>query len=134
LRRFIVTVRSPFLDKTIGVRVTEADYARLQALADAQGQPVGEWCRNVLLDVAKNPVGRPIDQALLGEFIALRVIVVNLIYTFVSEGKVTAEVMQALIDRGDSTKAKRAAELLSQIVRSGNPDVASKTRSAKAAH
>jgi hypothetical protein len=58
-----MSVRAPFLDKTIGVRVTEADYARLQALADAEGQPVGEWCRKVLLGVAQSPAGRPIDPA-----------------------------------------------------------------------
>jgi len=129
-----MSVRAPFLDKTIGVRVTEADYARLQALADAEGQPVGEWCRKVLLDVAKSPTGRPIDQALLGEVIALRTIVVNVIYAFTAEGKITAEHMQAVIDRADSTKSKKAAEFLTQISRSGKPDADTKTRSAEDAH
>jgi hypothetical protein len=128
-------VRSPFLDKTIGVRVTGADYARLQVLADAQGQPVGEWRRNVLLDVAKNPVGRPIDQALLGEFIALRVIVANLIYTFTSEGKVTPELMKTFIDRADNTESRRATELLSRIGgRSGKPNADNECRSSEQAH
>jgi hypothetical protein len=80
-----------------------------------------------LLDVAKNPVGTPIDLALLGELIALRTIVANLIYAFTSEGRVTAEQMRAFIERADGTKGRRAAELLSQLGRSG-------TRSAEEAH
>lgn len=128
-----MSVRAPFLDKTIGVRVTEADYTRLQALADAEGQPVGEWCRKVLLDVAKSPAGRPIDQALLAELIALRTIVVNVIYAFTAEGKITAEHMKAVIERADSTKSTKAAEFLAQIRRAGKPEADNKARSAEAA-
>jgi hypothetical protein len=133
-RRFGMSVRAPFLDKTIGVRVTEADYARLQALADTAGQPVGEWCRKVLLDVAKSPAGKPIEQAVLAEVIALRTVVVNVIYAFTAEGKITAERMQALIEHADSTKSKKAAELLARISRPGKPDADNKTRSAGEAH
>ena len=35
--------------KTIGARVTDEEYARLEAHADAQGQKVAEWARAVLL-------------------------------------------------------------------------------------
>ena len=119
--------RSLFLSKTIGVRVTEADYARLQALADVQGKPVGEWCRTVLLDLAQSlgDKPKPIEQALLAEVIALRTIVANLTYAFTSEGKVTREHMLAVIDRADKTKLKRAADLLAQISRNGDPNVES---------
>ena len=116
--------RSLFLSKTIGVRVTEADYARLQALADAEGKPVAEWCRDVLLELVDHPAGKPkpIDQALLAEVIALRTIVANLTYAFTSDGKVTREHMLAVIDRADKTKLKRAAELLAQVCRNGDPN------------
>lgn len=114
--------RSLFLSKTIGVRVTDADYARLQALADAQGMPVGEWCRTVLLDLAQKSGDkpRPIEQALLAEVIALRTIVANLTYAFTSEGKVTREQMLAVIERADKTKLKRAADLFAQVGRNGD--------------
>ena len=117
--------RSLFLSKTIGVRVTEADYARLQALADAQGKPVGEWCRTVLLDLAQSlgDKPKPIEQALLAEVIALRTIVANLTYAFTSEGKVTREHMLAVIDRADKTKLKRAADLLAHVSRNGDPKI-----------
>ena len=115
--------RSLFLSKTIGVRVTEADYARLQVLADAQGKAVGEWCRDILLELANHPAGKPIEQALLAELIALRTIVANLIYTFTKDGSVTREHMIAVVERADKTKLKRAAELLAQVCRNGDPKI-----------
>ena len=56
---------------------------------------------DVILDLAKHPEGkpRPIDHALLGEFVALRTIVANLVYsTFTNEGRVTPEQMQAFVE------------------------------------
>jgi hypothetical protein len=91
---------------------------------------VEEWCRRVLLEVDKGPVGRPIDQALLGEVIALRTIVVNMSFAFTSDSKVTAEQMRAFIERTDSTKSKRATQFLALISRSGKPYADNKTRSA----
>lgn len=111
--------RSQFRTKSVGLRVTEADHARLQSLADAHGQPLGEWCRDTLLAVANHPLGTPIEHALLSELIALRTIVANLIYAFTNEGKITREQMAAFIERADKTKLKRASELLSKLRQNG---------------
>jgi hypothetical protein len=114
-----VNDRSQFRTKSVGLRVTEADHARLQSLADAHGQSLGEWCRDTLLAVANHPNGTPIEQALLSELIALRTIVANLVYTFTNDGKVTREQMAAFIERADKTKLRRAAELLSKVNATG---------------
>ena len=102
--------RSQFRTKSIGVRVSEADFARLETLAEATGKPLGEWCREVLLKVADHPTGTPVEQALLAEVIGLRTIVGNLVYAFTSDGKVTREQMAGIVERADSTKIKRAVE------------------------
>jgi hypothetical protein len=107
--------RSQLRTKSVGLRVTEPDYARLQSLADAHGQSLGEWCRDTLVAIANHPFGTPIEQALLSELIALRTIVANLVYAFTSEGKITRDQMTAFIERADKTKLKRATELLSKI-------------------
>jgi hypothetical protein len=111
--------RSQFRTKIVGLRVTEFDYGRLQSLADAHGQSLGEWCRDTLIAIANHPSGTPIEQALLSELIALRTIVANLVYAFTSEGKTTREQMAAFVDRADKTKLKRATELLSKIRQNG---------------
>jgi hypothetical protein len=120
--------RSQFRTKSIGVRVCEADFNRLQQIADASGKPLGEWCRDVLLEIARHPIGSPIEHALLAELIGLRTIVGNLLFAFTSEGKVTHDQMAGFVERADSTKLKRALELLKQVQNGqanvGEPQVA----------
>jgi hypothetical protein len=112
--------RAQLRTKSVGLRVTEADHARLQSLADAHGQSLGEWCRDALVAIANHPSGTPIEQAMLSELIALRTIVANLIYAFTSEGKITREQMVAFVERADKTKVKRATELLCKIRQNGS--------------
>lgn len=107
--------RSQFRTKSIGVRVSQADFSRLRTLAEDAGKPLGEWCRDVLLKAAEHPSGTSIEQALLAEVIGLRTIVGNLVYAFTSDGKVTREQMAGIVERADSTKIKRAVEFLSQV-------------------
>lgn len=111
--------RSQLRSKSVGLRVTEADHALLQSLADSHGQSLGEWCRDTLLAIANHQNGTPLERALLAEVIALRTIVANLIYAFTNDGKVTREQMAAFIERADKTKVKRATELLAKINRTG---------------
>ncbi len=101
--------------KSIGVKVSEQDFATLQALAEREGKPLAEWCRDVLMQIARHPTGTPIEQALLAEVIALRTIVGNLVYALASDGKVTPQQMAAFIDRADKNKLKRAVEFLTQV-------------------
>jgi predicted RNA-binding Zn ribbon-like protein len=124
----------PFRARSIGTKVTADEYTRLEASAREEQLSISEWSRRVLLDAANIGPGRAGEQAILAEVIALRTIVANLIYTFTSEGKVTAEQMRAFIERADGSKSKRAAEFLAQISRSGKPDADDKTRSAEGAH
>lgn len=109
------TLQAVHRSNSIGVKVTEADFAMLQALAKKEGKPLAEWCRDALVEFARHPAGAPIEQALLAEVIALRTIVSNLIYTFGSDGKVTPQQMTAFIDRANKTKLNRAAEFLSEV-------------------
>ena len=116
--------RSQFRTKGIGVRVSEADFARLQTLAEATGKSLGEWCREALLKVADHPTGSPLEQALLVEVIGLRTIVGNLVYAFTSDGKVTREQMAGIVERADSTKIKRAIDFLARVQNGKEPQTA----------
>jgi hypothetical protein len=106
--------------RSIGVRVTEADYARLHALAEAQGKLLGEWARDALLALAHHPAGTPVEQALLAEAVALRTVVANLIFAFTTEGRVTREQMTTYVEHADKVKLKRAIEILERL-RAGTP-------------
>lgn len=123
-------MKTPSRTRSVGTKVSQDEYARLEACAAGKQLSISEWSRQTLLAAANAFEGTAGEQAILAEVIALRTIVANLIYTFTSEGKVTAEQMRAFIERADGTKSKRATELLSQISRVRKPDTEKKTQSA----
>jgi hypothetical protein len=127
-------MKTPSRTRSVGTKVSQEEYARLEACAADEQLSISEWSRQTLLAAASVVQGSPGEKAILAELIALRTIVANLIYAFTSEGKVTAEQMKAFIGRADGTKAKRATELLSQIGRPGKPNAGTKTPSAEEAH
>jgi hypothetical protein len=106
--------------RSIGVRVTKADFARLHALAEAAGKLLGEWARDALLALAQHPAGTAVEQALLAEAVALRTVVANLVFAFTTEGRVTREQMATHMERADKVKLKLAIEILERL-RAGVP-------------
>lgn len=94
--------------KSISTKVTEEEYTQFEALAGAQ--TISEWARDVLLRAASPS---PAEQTIVAELLALRTILLNALYRLAQGEKLTAEQMQAIIDRADANKAKKAAERLS---------------------
>ena len=95
--------------KSVTTKVTEAEYARLEEQAALAGLNLSEWIRGHLLEAerASSDTG-----VLLGEVLALRTILLNLLFS-ISQGKpVTAESMQELIGKADDGKLRRALERL----------------------
>jgi len=106
--------RSHYRTKSIGVRVTEADFARLQARADGDGKSLGEWSRDVLLERVENPGPTRAEQTMVSEVLALRTILLNVLFS-IAKGKVISEAeMSDLIERADAEKLKRAIQRLGQ--------------------
>jgi hypothetical protein len=99
--------------RSAGAKVTDEEYERLEALAQASGVTLGEWCRSVLLERLDGPPPpSQAERAMLGEVMALRTILLNLLFS-ISQGKpVTAESMQELIGRAEAEKNRRAVEVL----------------------
>jgi hypothetical protein len=92
-------VKPVFRRKSIGTKVSEEEYARLEALAG--GRAMSEWAREVLLRELDGRQARPADETLLAEVLALRTILLNLHFTVAKGEAITAEGMQAIMDRAD---------------------------------
>jgi hypothetical protein len=103
-------VKPVFRRKSIGTKVSEEEYARLEALAE--GRAMSEWAREVLLRELDGRQARPAEQTLLAEVLALRTILLNAFYKLAQGEKLTAEEMQAIIDRADAGKERKAIERL----------------------
>ncbi len=104
-------VRPILRTKSVATKVTEAEYAQLEELARASGQNLSEWIRRKLLGAERS--GGDI-AALLGELLALRTILMNLLFSIARGEAVTLEQMQALIERADKDKMRRAQEKLGE--------------------
>ena len=111
-------VKPTLRTKSIGTKVTEEEYSRLEQAAQAGAKTLGEWCREVMLASAngKSPESQKSGgvefQALMAELMALRTILLNVIYKQANGERLSAEEMQRLIERADADKIKKAAERL----------------------
>ena len=103
--------RQAILTKSVGTKVSEAELALLEARAKSTGLTLSTWVRRSLL-AAPIEATLNVGEVTLAEVLALRTILINLMFS-VSQGKpVTAESTQALIDRTDADKMMRAMERL----------------------
>ena len=104
--------------KTIGARVTDEEYARLEAHADAQGQKLAEWARAVLLrECSGEATATAGESTTLAEVLALRTILVNLLYHINAGDRLSEQQMRELIEQVDQSKVQKANERLSQAAR-----------------
>jgi hypothetical protein len=93
--------------KSVTTKVTEAEYARLEELASTSGVNLSEWIRGRLLDTSGSSGD---TNVLLGELLALRTILINLLFGISSGNKLTAEEMKKLIERADRDKTEKARQ------------------------
>ena len=97
----------------------KAEHRQLETAARTRGRTLGEWCREVVMENARTPESRRTEtdsaaQALMAELVALRAILLNVLFKQANGQALTAEDMQRLIDRADSDKLTKARERLKQ--------------------
>ena len=110
-------VKPPLRTKTLGTKVSEEEFAQLEVAASERGLTLSEWCRETLLASVNGQGQKSADsdktgQALMAELVALRAILLNVLFKLANGEKPTPEEMQRLIDRADSDKLKKARERL----------------------
>jgi hypothetical protein len=113
-------VKPTLRTRSIGTKVSEEEYAKLERVAHLGSKTLGEWCREVMLANANGQSPKTQQsgvaevQALMAELVALRTILLNVLYKQVNGESLTAEEMQRLIERADADKLKKAVEKLPQ--------------------
>ena len=108
--------------RSVGTKVSEEEFARLEEAAQKASKTLGEWCREVMLGSANgqpaNGAGGTAGEALMAEVVALRAILLNVLFKQANGERLTSEEMQRLIERADSDKLKKARERLEQTAHS----------------
>lgn len=101
--------------KIVAFRLTPDDYERLNALARARNMQVGEWCRELAIQFARNPEGNAFQQAVLEEVMAIRTITSQTIHCLASGFPITTATTEKIWKQADESKHNRALKLLRQV-------------------
>jgi hypothetical protein len=111
-------VKASLRTKSIGTKVSDEEFAALEARARAENLTLSEWTRAKLLESDTDGGGAAdalLGEVLLAEVLALRALFLNLRplpdHAVPGEGEVRAE-----IARVDATKMQRARERLAALL------------------
>jgi len=98
--------------RSVGTKLTEDEYARLESFAAQHGLTPGEWVREIVLAAfgRPQPEATATEQALLSEVLAPRTILINTIYDLATGDGMTPERMRELIAKADAGKLDKALE------------------------
>lgn len=99
---------------TVSTKVTEEEFAGLEARALSRGVNLGEWVREGLLERLK-PEEAVGNDTLLAELMALRTIVINPAAAQAPGQPMSQETIQELIDYPDRERFRRGGERIGEI-------------------
>lgn len=78
--RGAVMVKAILRSKSIGTKVTEEEYARLDGLAAAAGRSRAEWVRDILIGQLEQRAAKAQEETVLAELLGLRAVLLNLLF------------------------------------------------------
>ena len=113
-------MKPPLRTKSVGTKVSEAEFALLEERARSSGLTLSEWVRDVLLATPEA------GEVVLAEVLALRALLLNLHYR-AEKGPLEEDELRSLIERADATKMQRARERL-EAVRAKSRKAAAETQ------
>lgn len=98
-------------EKCVGTKVTDAEYAVIEAVALGSHQTVSAWARAALVTVAAHG---SVEQTVLAEILALRKILLNLHFAIATGEPITRERMVGWIQEADADKYEKARARLTE--------------------
>jgi hypothetical protein len=107
-------VKPPLRTKSVGTKVSEAEFALLEERARGAGMRLGEWVREALLS-APAESGPDSGEVALAEVLALRSLLLNLHFR---SATIPEAEMRGLIERADGSKLERELQGRSAMSRS----------------
>jgi hypothetical protein len=111
-------LKPPLRTKSVGTKVSEAEFALLEERARGAGMRLAEWVREVLLaaPVEGGPHSGPDSgEIALAEVLALRSLLLNLHFRAAKGDPVDEAEMRGLIERADGSKIERARERMASV-------------------
>jgi hypothetical protein len=108
-----VNVKGPLRNRSLGTKLTEVEYASVEAAALRAGIGLSEWCRRAVLELAEREGVDSAGNVVVAELLSLRAVLLNVLFRLSRGESISEDEMRQLIDRADRDKHKRAAAVLS---------------------
>ena len=109
----MITANRLHKSRSIGTKLSPEQHASVESRARKQDLGVSEYVRQTLMAAQHQPSTDTVLLVLLQETMALRTILLNLLFSLASGERITADKMQAWITRADAEKSAKASNLLS---------------------
>ena len=104
-----------FRARSIATRLTEAEFAEVDAAAGRAGKKTAEWLREAALAQARSSGDADkTDPILLAELMAIRTLILNL-FSAASKGPLTDESLRKMLAYADSVKQQKADEFIAKL-------------------
>jgi len=113
-------MKPPLRTKSVGTKVSEAEFAELEERARGAGMRLAEWVREALLS-APAEAGVDSGEVALAEVLALRSLLLNLHFRAAKGEAIPEPEMRGLIERADETKMQRARERIQAVRAASKP-------------
>ena len=109
----------PLRPRSLGTKLTEVEYARVEAAALKAGVGLSEWCRRAVLEFAERDGSGSVEKVVLAELLSLRSVLFTVVFQMGKGQPVSEEEMRRLIERADREKHKKAMAILDESGRDG---------------
>ena len=70
----------PLRGRSLGTKLTEVEYARVEAAALKAGVGLSEWCRRAVLECAEREACQSGESVVLAELLSLRAVLLNVMF------------------------------------------------------
>jgi hypothetical protein len=108
----MITTNRLHKSRSIGTKLSPEQHASVESRARKQDLGVSEYVRQTLIAALHQPSTNAVMLVLLQETMALRTILLNLLFSLANDEKISADMMQAWIMRADAEKVAKASNLL----------------------
>ena len=98
--------------RTIGVRVTEPEYLALEGEAWRAGRTVADWARDQILSGSPATNGPSLQERTLTELVGIELLLINALPPLLRGERIPQERVEALWKQVQTTKGRKAQELL----------------------
>ena len=102
-------------DKSLNTKLTTAELAAVEAVAEADGRAVGEWVREIVLKAARSPAD-PGSEQLLTEIVGLQLFLTNALSAVVCGERMSTEQYQELMRNVRANKRRAARDAIEQFI------------------